>query len=116
MDNLKDLIAHAIPFAAVVPSDKEFSMPRIIEAVIVAALVGAGTWMLLIPELKTQLSYVSKDINEIKVDMKDMKSEMAQIQVDMVTDRFTGTDFKEYNDKHNSKHDRETRDMYSRTQ
>lgn len=100
-DNLKE-VAHALPFmlpaaaAGVMEGDHVVNKTRVLEAIIIAAILGvlsvASLWFLLIPELKTEFRHLSVDVQELRTDQTGVRAELKQLQIDVASNRYTKAD------------------------
>lgn len=101
-DNIKELLQHSMPFmvAAAQTGDNKVNVTRILEAVIIAGIAGAGAWLLLIPELKTEFKHIAEDVQNVQDKVTIMQKEVKQIQIDVVRDRFSRTDFESWRKEH----------------
>lgn len=55
---------------------------RIIEAVLIAGLIGAGTWFLMIPEIKTEFRYMRNDLQKVEKKMQTIEKDVNQLKID----------------------------------
>lgn len=111
-DSIKE-VAHALPFmlpaagALNLEGGQTVNKTRVLEAVIIAALVGllsvGGAWFLLIPELKTEFKYIARDVSglqsgqeSIRLEFKTLDNKVDSIQLETVRDRFTRTDYQDH--------------------
>lgn len=108
-DNIKQLLNSGIhlglPFmiAKAQEGSEKVNITRMVEALLIALVVGGGSWFMLIPEIKAQFKYLSQDVQELKDDIKGVNTELNHIEkrvdtlsVDVVRDRFTRTDFENW--------------------
>lgn len=80
-DNLKELFNHSLPFmVAAGQGPEKVNLTRMLEAVIIAAIVGAGAWFMLIPELKAQFKYQAETLSEVKADIKHIDSGLDKME------------------------------------
>lgn len=107
-DNFKELLQHGMPFMVAAGSGADkVNLTRMLEAVIIAGVIGAGAWLLLLPELKTEFKYISRDVQELKTQVGGLSAEIDHVEkrvdalsVEVVRDRFTRTDFEAWRAKH----------------
>jgi hypothetical protein len=88
-ENLKTMIEHALPFMVAASNGQgpQLNIPRILEAVIIAAVLGAGAWMLLIPELKTEFSYMKRDIQNVSDKVEHIQRDVNKLKIDVAVDK-----------------------------
>lgn len=88
-DNLRQIVEHCAPFvvAAHQGQGPQLNIPRILEAVLIAAIVGAGTWFMTIPELKTEFKYIKADIQEVSAEVKAVQSDVNKLKTDVAVER-----------------------------
>lgn len=82
-DNIKIIADHALPFmvAAANAGAAKVNAQRIIEAVIIAGLVGAITWVLTIPKLQTEFQYIQRDIKAVSVKVDAIDAEVDELRI-----------------------------------
>lgn len=73
-----------IPFMVASTAAPKVSKVRIVEAVIIALVIGGAGYFFMVPRIidviETKLGYIQRDINEIKQDVRDARVERADLQ------------------------------------
>lgn len=65
----------------------ELNIPRMLEAVIIAAVIGAGAWFMLIPELKLEFKHMQNEIHEINDKFDTLQRDVTQLKIDAAVER-----------------------------
>lgn len=90
-DNLKVIAEEAakcLPFmAAASNGGQQVNMNRMLEAVIIAAIIGAGTYFMMIPEIRAEFNGMKKEVHEISTDLKTVKADVIQLKIDVAVDQ-----------------------------
>ena len=61
---------------------QQINKTRIIEAVIIAAIISAGGYFIALPVLQEKTSQIQNAISEIKQDIKEMKQDLTKVQIE----------------------------------
>lgn len=90
-DNIREIAeeaARCLPFmvAAGANGEQQVNINRMLEAVIIAAVLGLGGYLLLIPELKAEFNAVKSDVHEIGQDVKELSADVMQLKIDVAVD------------------------------
>ena len=88
-DNIKHLFEHALPFmvAAHHGEGPKLNTMRMLEAVIIAAVLGGLGWMFLIPELKLEFGYMKRDIGRLSTKVDAIQIDVNQLKVDAAVEK-----------------------------
>jgi hypothetical protein len=63
----------ALPFMAAVSGGAKLSFPRLVEAIIIAAVSGGVTMWVTVSVINTELTHVKDSIQELKADIKELR-------------------------------------------
>jgi len=55
---------------------------RIIEAVIIAGIIGAGGYFIALPALQEKIAQIQGSITEVKEDIKEIKRDLTRVQIE----------------------------------
>ena len=87
-ETIRAVFEHGFPFiAAAHGGGPQLNITRILEAVIIAAVLAFGGYMLLIPEIKTQFGYMQRDMNKISSKVDAIEKDLNQIKVEIAVER-----------------------------
>lgn len=85
-DNIKELLQHGMPFmVAASGGGEKLNITRVLEAVIIAVIVGAGAWFMLIPEMKTEFKYITRDVQSLKHEVKELDDKVTDLKIEIRT-------------------------------
>lgn len=95
MEHLKHFLeSGAIPFLMTTGVSPKFSFTRIVEAVIIALIAGALSYVLIITALQKDIEYTQKAVEEIKEDQRtwynETRSEMSTLRMYAYTHNHSG--------------------------
>lgn len=68
--------------AAGTSGSQQINKTRIIEAVIIAAIISAAGYFIALPVLQEKTSQIQNAITEIKQDIKEMKQDLTKVQIE----------------------------------
>lgn len=60
---------------------------RILEQLLLAAILTAGAALWLVPTIESKLSAISEDVHEMGQDLKEVKSDVVQLKIDAAVER-----------------------------
>lgn len=88
-ENIRHLFEQGLPFivAANQGQGPQLNIPRILEAVIIAAVLGLGAWAFLIPELKLQFEYMQRDVHKISEQVETIQKDVNQLKLDAAVEK-----------------------------
>jgi hypothetical protein len=59
----------------------KLNIARLIETVLGAALIGAGAWFMLLPEIKADMKHLSAAVAEVRADTKEMRETLTDVRL-----------------------------------